>query len=359
MTSSIDRLLADPLAEARTLAGAGKRVIGYFGSDVPPELILAADAVPVRLRGIPGSPTPRADRCVEPTFSPESRSIAEQWLNGVYDVLDAVVLPRTDDSAQRLYYYICELQRGGKCGGPRPLLYDLPRIERSSSREHAIDSTRRLARELGTQESALEDAVRRVAERRALLSEIHAARTGDAPLAGSIGHRVLRAADQSWMRPFDLELRGALTGAERRPQAPRIVLIGSKPPDERLHAAAESAGANLVEEIGEAAEPWSHVAEDAPTLESIAVRYYEASVRGRNLLRSAEEIRKRLRDLRAAGAIVWMIEEDTGIAWELPSLTRAVEQAGIPVLELARQQWDVTPETIEACARFARSLEKN
>lgn len=359
MTSSIDRLIADPLAEARTLAGAGKRVIGYVGADVPPELILAADAVPVRLRGIPGAPTPRADRYVEPTFSPESRSIAEQWLNGVYDALDAVVLPRTDDSAQRLYYYICELQRGGKCGGPRPLLYDLPRIERPTSREHAIDSTRRLARELGTRESALPEAVRRVAERRTVLAEIHAARVADEPLTGSIGHRMFRAADQSWSSAFDLELRSALAGAERRPQSPRIVLIGSRPPDERLHAAVETAGANLIEEIGEAAEPWSRIAESAPTLESIAVRCYEASVRGRNLLRSAEEIRKRLYDLRAAAAIVWMIEEDTGIAWELPSLTRAVEQAGIPVLALARQQWDVTPETIEACVRFTRSLEKN
>ena len=41
------------------------------------------------------------------------RSIAEQWLTGELDFLDAVVFPRSDDSAQRLYYYLCELQRRG------------------------------------------------------------------------------------------------------------------------------------------------------------------------------------------------------------------------------------------------------
>ncbi|HEU4652939.1 MAG TPA: 2-hydroxyacyl-CoA dehydratase family protein, partial [Steroidobacteraceae bacterium] len=96
------------------------RKVGYVGHDVPIELILAANALPAGLHGRVGEPTPIADQYLEPTFSPASRSIAEQWLNGELDSFDAVVFSRSDDSAQRLYYYVCELQRRGQCGGPKP-----------------------------------------------------------------------------------------------------------------------------------------------------------------------------------------------------------------------------------------------
>ena len=114
MTASapIHELLADPLAAARTAARGGSRVIGYVGNDIPVALILAADALPVRLRGLAG-PTPRADRFLESSFTPDTRSIAEQWLAGDLDFLDAVVFARSDDAGQRLYYYVCELQRRG------------------------------------------------------------------------------------------------------------------------------------------------------------------------------------------------------------------------------------------------------
>ena len=38
-----------------------------------------------------------------------------QWLQGDLDHLEAVVFARGDDSGQRLYYYLCELQRRGLC----------------------------------------------------------------------------------------------------------------------------------------------------------------------------------------------------------------------------------------------------
>src|SRR5262245_35237078 len=125
--SHIDRLLRDPLLCVRDKS-ASVRVVGYVG-DVPVELILAAKALPIRLRGLAGASTPLADRYLESAFSPEVRAIAELWLSGQLDDIQSVVFPRSNDSAQRLYYYLCELQRTGRCAGPRPLLFDVATLE--------------------------------------------------------------------------------------------------------------------------------------------------------------------------------------------------------------------------------------
>jgi hypothetical protein len=50
---------------------------------------------------------------------------------------------------QRLYYYLCELQRRG-CARAEPLLYDVANLARPSSFEHTLESTRLLAAQLGS-----------------------------------------------------------------------------------------------------------------------------------------------------------------------------------------------------------------
>src|SRR5689334_14756372 len=93
-------LIDDPLLAARAAAREGSRVIGHVGNDVPVALILAAGALPLRLRGDSRAGTAQADRYLESAHAPELRAIAEQWLTGALDFIDAVVFPRTDDSAQ-------------------------------------------------------------------------------------------------------------------------------------------------------------------------------------------------------------------------------------------------------------------
>jgi hypothetical protein len=137
----------DPQTVARQHAGEGGRAIGYLGNDVPVALILAAGALPVRVRGGTRVVSSGVDRFIESSFAPELRAVADQWLQGTLDHLQAVVFARSDDSGQRLYYYLCELQRRGLCGGPRPLLYDVAGLARGASFEHTLESTRQLAGE--------------------------------------------------------------------------------------------------------------------------------------------------------------------------------------------------------------------
>jgi len=75
----VDAVLLDPMATARARARQGQRVIGYVGAEIPVEVILAAGAFPLRLPGRVQA-TDQADRYLESRFTPDLRSIAEQYL---------------------------------------------------------------------------------------------------------------------------------------------------------------------------------------------------------------------------------------------------------------------------------------
>src|SRR5688572_9760792 len=223
-------LLTDPLQAARAAAGEGARVVGYLGNDVPVALIIAAGALPVRLRGLTQASTARADQFLESAFLPEMRAIVEHWLSGGLDFIDSVVFPRTDDSAQRLYYYLCELQRRRLCGGPKPLLYDVANIGRSASVDYTRDSTSRLALQLGVKGVELETAVNRVAGRDQLLLEIRSRRAADSPLPGSLAWQWERASACDWREAFDAALPRCLDHAPALANPRRILLVGDPPP---------------------------------------------------------------------------------------------------------------------------------
>ena len=99
--SDLDNLVAKRCAIPRRAAShaqRGGRVIGFFGSEIPVELIIAAGAFPLRC-GLPmarcGANTDAgaADRYLESSFMPEVRSIAEQYLQGAFDFVDSIILP--------------------------------------------------------------------------------------------------------------------------------------------------------------------------------------------------------------------------------------------------------------------------
>ena len=46
-TQDMRRLRQDPQAVARSVAAAGRRVVGYVGNDIPVALIIASGALPV------------------------------------------------------------------------------------------------------------------------------------------------------------------------------------------------------------------------------------------------------------------------------------------------------------------------
>ncbi|WP_161965806.1 2-hydroxyacyl-CoA dehydratase family protein [Steroidobacter cummioxidans] len=361
LSTLLNSALSDPLHAARS-----QRAIGLLGWNVPVELLLAADAVPVQLNALPHSDhTVLADRYLEPSFSAQSRVVADRWLAGDLDGLEAVIFSRSDDSAQRLYYYLCELQRVGECKGPEPLLYDLARIRRETSLAHTIESTRALATAVRADESRLMAEIERVVARERLLGELTKLRVGDAVPLGCDAYRIVRGARTQWSTELDESLQQWLSGPATVEPRKRVLLVGSVPSDDHVHHAIESDGVVVVGEINEASSPASLPASAVTTryvslsnpVETIARRCYDQTNAIGTLLQSPADLVKAARALRVDGVIVWMLATDTGLAWEAPQMERALREAALPTLMLTSQPQTLSNEALTLIAQFRRALE--
>jgi hypothetical protein len=395
----VDDALRDPFAAARAHARDGGRVIGYVGSDIPVELLVAGGAFPFRLPSALQDDVAAADRYLEAGFAPEVRVIAQQYLEGRFDFLEAVVLSRGNDSAQRLYYYLCELRSRKIAGGPKPLIYDLAKIPRETSRAHSRAATARLGLEIGVDLGRLPRAIEERNRRRELFARVASHRRSTPQLSspassrGSMVDRLSRAADwcvaevfdkalDEWLTPvldkasddrsapvldkasddrstsiFDKASDEALSTASPKSLHTRLVLAGSAPPDERLHLAVESAGGNIVAEWGDHAACGVEEPVIAPDggYAAIADHYQARKAGPRAFVDGAASIAALAKAVRADGVIIWLIEQEDALIWDLPAQKAALVAAGVPVLVLARRRWDGSDAAAEISS-FTQSV---
>lgn len=353
---SLEQLRRDPQTVARSAAARGERVVGYVGNGVPVALILAANALPVRLRAPADTGSSSVDRFVETSFAPSLRAIAAQWLNGALDHLEAVVFARDDDSGQRLYYYFCELQRRGLCAGPAPLLYDVANLARASSLEHTVDSTRQLATQLGTVAHRLDAALQRVRRREDLAHAVRTHRLLPAPLRGSAAWSFDFAAGCDWRESFDHGARHWLDQASLLHIPRRVMLAGDPPPDDQLHLAIEAGGASLVLELTESSGAGERSQRDP--IAAIADEFHRRESPALSMRGNARWLAERAREHRVDAVLVWLSEEDEALPWEISRQMRSLQDAGIPSLLLARQPAHVSAASLTQVMHFLRDLRK-
>ena len=154
-----DARLSTVLDAPLSAAVASQRpIVLYVSNNVPLELIWACGCFPLQLPTAPRANYDLADRYLEPNFEPMVRSALEQLLSGELNAASLLVLPRTLDAWQRLYYYLCELTRSFGERLPEPFLYDLQQQPNASSAQYNLESTRLFAEKLqalsGTQLTA-------------------------------------------------------------------------------------------------------------------------------------------------------------------------------------------------------------
>jgi len=361
--SALERLvedaLRDPFAAARAHMKKGGRVVGYVGTDIPIELIAAADCLALRLPSFATCASVAADTYLESKFAPEIVSILEQYLAGTFDFLDAIVLSRADDSAQRLYYYLSELRRQQVVQGPQPLIFDLAKIPRSTSRAHTRASTAKLAAELGVKAENLPSAIEQCNRRRHLFASLTQLRLGSDAPCGSLVERIGRAAGLCDAHTFDAALSDWLAHAPSAGSGPRLVLIGNRPPDDWLHGAVEAAGGGIVAEWGEQSmftDDGSLVAA-GNTLDDIADHYYGRVAGPRAFLDRAAAVHELATAAHADGVIIWVLEQEEAMIWDVPAQMQALQSTGVPVLSLVRRRWDGS-DALEEIRDFTQRLEK-
>jgi hypothetical protein len=243
-------------------------------------------------------PTPAADQWLESKFPLWSRSILEDWAAGAFDGLELVVFSRADDAAQRLYYYVCELQRSGAIRGPEAFLLDVAKVPRASSEDHMIAAVRALAERLGVADEAAEAGIAVTNERRQTLPETPAGRA--------------------------------------------CLLAGTPPPDRRLHAVIEASGYVAIGPT--LADNWGDLGPSVEEgtgdpLAAIARQLHTRPDDQRGFDDHPGSIADRARATSAQAAVLWYTEEDEARVWTLPPVRRALAADGLPACVLTRRDW--------------------
>jgi bzd-type benzoyl-CoA reductase N subunit len=96
-----EKIASDPHVYARSMKARGKKVLGYFCSYTPEEIIHAAGLHPVRLFGARGDLS-LADRHLQPYCCSLAKGALTDVLAGNLDFLEGAVFPQTCDTIQRL-----------------------------------------------------------------------------------------------------------------------------------------------------------------------------------------------------------------------------------------------------------------
>lgn len=364
------RAYREPFAEARAHKAGGGAVVGYLTANAPVELIEAAGAFALRIDGGGVADTPAADAFVERLLDPTVRGACELLLRGDLDFLNALVFPRTTDSVQRLYYYLCEQERTKAAKPPRLLFYDLLHTPWYSSAEHSLRSLERLRdalREIGgghVRDDALANAIAVSNRRRAALSTcLQARRTQPTGLSGVEAHYLFAAARRLSPAAF-IAAASALSTAVKGRRAgggPRLVLAGNAPDTDNVHKILEQAGAVVVGDFHDRGELSMGPAIDVglPPMRAISDHYHRHSSSPRSFPSQPDQIVGFAREVGADGVLFFYYAEEEVLAWDYPGQRDQLEKAGIASACLAGQPYQVQAERLAAAvAPFVARLKE-
>ncbi len=100
----IDQIASTPFNATLDAAKQdGKKIIGYFCSYIPEEIIHAAGFIPYRMRAVENKGTTLADAYFAPTVCSFTRQCFDKALNGDFDFLDGVIFMNGCDHNRRMY----------------------------------------------------------------------------------------------------------------------------------------------------------------------------------------------------------------------------------------------------------------
>lgn len=291
--------------------------IASLGPDVAHALLAATGRYAGLLPWTIDRPFPQAGQWLESKFPLWAFSVVEDWASGAFDHLEAVVFSRGDDAAQRLYYYLCELQRRGLVAGPEPLILDVARIPRPGGEQRCTDAVTDLAARLSVEPAAVSRAI--------------------------------------------AEANAALPAAPAAEGRRSCLLAGTLPPDDRLHRLIENAGWHAAGQT--MADAWGRQQsriDDHPDgpFAALGRHIHHARTGARSFHDRRAALTQRVADAAARAAILWYAEEDEAEVWNLPAQRDTLAQAGVPTLILTRRGWRADDGVAREIAQFLQELDR-
>jgi benzoyl-CoA reductase subunit C len=330
----------------------GGKVLGYFCTYVPEELVYAAGVLPVRILGS-HEPDSVTERHIYTMYCPFCRDCLAQGLRGRYDYLDGIAIAHSCVHIRQAF---------GSWRLHVPVSYDyylfMPAKPQSPS-AHTL-----LAQELGAfQESlegwtgrpisqaSLEEAIAVCNTNRRLLRQVYELRrASDPPVTGAEAMQMVVSSQMADKREHNALLQaalGELKGGRQdgRETGVRLMIVGSEDDDTEMLKLIESLGATVVidDHCTGSRYFWNQVTPADDLLSALATRYVERPPcpqkdwEGRRRL---EHLRQLARDYNVQGAIV--IQQKFCDPHELDNpaiITMLREELGLPSLFL---EFDVT-----------------
>jgi hypothetical protein len=90
---------------------------------------------------------------------------------------------------------------------------------------------------------------------------------------------------------------------------------------------------------------------------SLIARHCHGLQRGpRGFTDRAGELGSLARSTDADAVVIWLIEEDEALAWDLVAMRGAVQSLHIPLLAMTRRQWDCSDNAAGELKNFLRGL---
>ncbi|HVN95112.1 MAG TPA: 2-hydroxyacyl-CoA dehydratase family protein [Syntrophorhabdaceae bacterium] len=352
--ATADRYYREYGSRAKELKAAGNKIIGYLSALAPVEIMTAAKAVPVRLKGDVSQPITKADAYMETIVCPFVRNVFDSALKGNFNFLDGMVLPHQCDSIDRtsdVWNYSLKL--------PYWHFLNMPHVTDGPSVEFTKEILRifiaSLEKFLGTKitDQALAQAVKDHNENRRLMRGLYNLRRGDTPLITGVEMmKVLVACMSLPVTESSALIEGVTRQVKEREisprgKVPRIMIVGDQLDDIAVIDTIEKAGAALVMDdisIGSKVY-WPDVDDTADPVSGLAERYLkklkipttfvsEGANYRENLEARFGHLKQYIDDFNINGVILFTYKYCDPYGFDIPAVKSFVESSGVPVLYL-------------------------
>ena len=319
----------------------GKKIVGYFCSYTPEEIILAAGALPFRIFG--RGDISLADAHLQAYSCSLVRGALEDALSGSLDFLDGVVFPHTCDSIQRLSdIWRINVKTGFHIDVVLPV-----KLDTKSSGEYMADVLRKFQRDIENglgvviSEDDLKSSVIKYNRIRSYLWNIYRIRSENPALIGSGDlHAIVKA---SMVMERDLLLdelsvfAGSLHGGNvaGKPAGKRVVLSGGVCNLPDIYSFIEDSGGTVVGDDFCTGSRYfeGEISLKGDIVESIAKRYRErinCPAKHSGLLTRGEHIIKIVKESGAKGVIFLFLKFCDPHSFDYPYLKAMLDREGIP-----------------------------
>ncbi len=326
----------------------GKKILGYFCSYIPEEIIYAAGILPVRVRARDCTDTPMGDAYMTPTACSFTRCCLELANRNEYNFLDGIVSCNCCDQIRRLYDNI-------RYKAPFPFHYimGVPGNVNETTLDwfrHELSKFKKIIEKsfnVTITDEKLRDAIRKYNKSRTHLKELYKLRMkDDPPITGTDILNVISAGVSIPRDQFNELLTELLRDIDNvegsSDHRARLMVVGSLLDEPEYLKVIEDLGGLIVTDslcLG-TRYFWDLVDEESDPLDALAERYLSRvscpRMSGGQHERS-EFMLKMIKDFKVEG-VIFQRMKFCALWWaEIFMLRNKLKEEGIPFLELERE----------------------